>query len=217
MTKTEIEEYLLNCEHQLLIKSQVHKFEMTRSWSNKFESSAGVYAIKEEGEICYVGETGKLKGRIGDLLNTKNHSIRIKIGEEHFSQLENYVKGSSHKNFPEEIELLINKWMIDKMTIQIIPLQLGRKELEERIFSKYQPKYNTKGQRGTNIKSYTKAEKQAIHKNAYEKWTEEEDYKLEELYCQGSTIEELSKKFARNKGAIESRIRKLELKEKYER
>lgn len=65
--------------------------------------------------------------------------------------------------------------------------------------------------------TYTKAEKQQVHKNAYEKWTEEDDEKLELLFCEGKTVKELMNIFARNEGAIKSRIKKLELREKYDR
>ncbi len=52
--------------------------------------------------------------------------------------------------------------------------------------------------------------------NAYEKWTEEDDNKLELLYCEGSSVKELCKIFGRNNGAIRARIKKLELEDKYD-
>jgi len=64
-------------------------------------------------------------------------------------------------------------------------------------------------------KTYTKAEKQVSHTNAYQRWTKEDDYRLEILFCEGKTVKELSSIFGRNNGAIESRIDKLELREKY--
>jgi len=69
----------------------------------------------------------------------------------------------------------------------------------------------------THKKTYTKAEKQQAHKNAYERWSTEDDEKLELLFCEGKTVKELSAIFSRNEGAIKSRIKKLELKEKYDR
>lgn len=53
------------------------------------------------------------------------------------------------------------------------------------------------------------------HANAYKPWTDEDDIKLTELFCQGKKPKELSEIFQRNIGAINSRIEKLELKEKY--
>ena len=53
------------------------------------------------------------------------------------------------------------------------------------------------------------------HKQAYSPWTTEDDNKLELLFCQGKNVKELAQIFERNEGAINSRINKLELKEKY--
>ncbi|MFK8281457.1 hypothetical protein [Capnocytophaga cynodegmi] len=52
--------------------------------------------------------------------------------------------------------------------------------------------------------------------NAYQPWTQEDDDKLELLYCERKTIKELCIIFGRNDGAIRSRIEKLELKLKYD-
>ncbi|NUY79689.1 DUF3276 family protein [Flavobacterium sp. MAH-1] len=52
---------------------------------------------------------------------------------------------------------------------------------------------------------------------AYGRWSQQEDDKLEILFCEGKKTKELSEIFARNTGAINSRIKKLELREKYGR
>ncbi|SFU42085.1 Protein of unknown function [Pustulibacterium marinum] len=65
-------------------------------------------------------------------------------------------------------------------------------------------------------KSYSVDEKRKTHPNAYRPWTHEDDNRLELLYCEGKSTIELSQLFGRNKGAIRSRIKKLELKEKYD-
>ncbi len=64
-------------------------------------------------------------------------------------------------------------------------------------------------------KAYDVSEIRKIHKKAYEHWTKEADERLELLFCEGKTITELSDIFERNDGAIRSRIKKLELREKY--
>jgi len=214
MTKTEIEEYLLKLEHKLLIESEKHSIELTRDWSKSFPNESAVYLFREDGEICYVGETGSLRGRMTDILNTKNHTIRRNLGNSHYSELPNYEKPSSRKGFSDDIEIMLNDQIQNHLTLSFITLSLGRKELEERLFEKLQPKYSLKGKRGTK-KAYSKTEKQKKHKNAYEKWTTENDEKLEMLFCEGKTTTELSKIFERNNGAIKSRIEKLELNEKY--
>ena len=64
-------------------------------------------------------------------------------------------------------------------------------------------------------KAYDISEIRKTHRKAYEPWAEEADEKLELLFCEGKTVKELSQILERNEGAIRSRIKKLELKEKY--
>lgn len=47
--------------------------------------------------------------------------------------------------------------------------------------------------------------------NAYQKWTEEEDKKLELLHNQAKGIKELAAIFQRNEGAIIARLKKLQI------
>jgi len=56
---------------------------------------------------------------------------------------------------------------------------------------------------------------QEKHTKAYMPWTTEDDEKLEGLYCEKRTVKELALIFERKEGAIESRIMKLGLNEKY--
>jgi len=147
MTNKEIENYLLEIENKLINQNKRIKVELNREWIKQFPEKAGVYIFFEDEIISYVGETGNLKGRMGDILNTQNHNIRRNIGDKNFKENAKYVKASSNKKFPDEIEKLVESWMNEKISVSIIPLRLGRKELEERIYDKYNPKYNIKGKR----------------------------------------------------------------------
>ena len=51
--------------------------------------------------------------------------------------------------------------------------------------------------------------------NAYAPWSQEDDDALTRMWCEGATIEELAGHFQRKPGGIVSRIKKLELEEKY--
>lgn len=51
--------------------------------------------------------------------------------------------------------------------------------------------------------------------NYLKPWKQEDDEELEIMWCRGATTEELSRHFQRNPGAIEMRIAKLQLEEKY--
>lgn len=78
------------------------------------------------------------------------------------------------------------------------------------------------------LRKYLKAYKQLLgeptysveacrvdYPNAYMPWTQKDDDKLEQLFCEGKTTKELSDIFQRKQGAIRSRVKKLELEEKY--
>jgi len=67
----------------------------------------------------------------------------------------------------------------------------------------------------TDDKTYCVEKIRETHQQAYLPWTEEDDNKLELLFCEGKKVKELAEIFGRNTGAINSRIKKLELKEKY--
>ena len=51
--------------------------------------------------------------------------------------------------------------------------------------------------------------------NAYAPWSREDDDALTRMWCEGAEIEELACRFQRKPGGIVSRIKKLELEEKY--
>jgi hypothetical protein len=67
----------------------------------------------------------------------------------------------------------------------------------------------------SNIKSYSIEKIREQLPNAYALWTQEDDNKLELMFCEKKKIKELAQTFGRNERAISSRIKKLELKEKY--
>lgn len=67
----------------------------------------------------------------------------------------------------------------------------------------------------TDGKTYSVEKIRETHQQAYLPWTAEDDNKLELLFCGGKKEKELAEIFGRNTGAINSRIKKLELKEKY--
>ncbi|MGE0635102.1 MAG: DUF3276 family protein [Bacteroidia bacterium] len=67
----------------------------------------------------------------------------------------------------------------------------------------------------TDEKKYSVENIRQTHQQAYLPWTTEDDSKLELLFCEGKKTKELAQIFGRKAGAINSRIKKLELQEKY--
>jgi len=69
----------------------------------------------------------------------------------------------------------------------------------------------------TGDKTFSVETIRETYQQAYMPWTVEDDNKLELLFCEGTKVEELAEIFGRKTGAIISRIKKLELREKYEK
>lgn len=63
--------------------------------------------------------------------------------------------------------------------------------------------------------AYSVDEVRTVHKDAYKPWTQELDDELTVMYCEGVNVADMAKHFGRTKGAIRSRIKKLELEELY--
>lgn len=152
LSHSQIDEHLEAMEKELLDHNLEISVQLERSWARQFSPEAGVYIIRENGQICYVGETGSLMSRMTDLVDTRNHVIRRNIGNENFSELKGFSKATSKIKFPSHIENLVEDWIVTKLKVSMIQVDLGRKELEEKLFLKYKPKYNKKGKRTSKLK-----------------------------------------------------------------
>jgi hypothetical protein len=64
-------------------------------------------------------------------------------------------------------------------------------------------------------KKWNVEEKRKTHSNAYKPWTPEDDDLLERLYSEGTVIKNICSQLGRNRGAIDSRINKLGLRDLY--
>jgi hypothetical protein len=84
---------------------------------------------------------------MADLLNTQNHVIRRTIGNKKYKDHLGFEKATSHKKFIPDIEAKLNKWIESKLEVSVLEVSLGRKEFEEFLYDKYEPKYNNKGKR----------------------------------------------------------------------
>lgn len=123
------------------------KVELTLEWVKDFEPGAGVYVIFEKGKPIYVGETKSIPDRMNDLRKTYNHTLRRSIGAAKFSALPGYVKASSHKKFPDEIEKKLDAAMC-RLEVKALTIGFGRKEVEEYLIKAYDNLYNGTTKRG---------------------------------------------------------------------
>jgi hypothetical protein len=97
MTTQEIQKYLQGLEQKLLSDKYRQSIKLTREWAKQFSTDAGVYLIRENGKISYVGETGSIRARMTDLLNTQNHVIRRTIGNTKYKDHSGFEKATSQK------------------------------------------------------------------------------------------------------------------------
>lgn len=65
------------------------------------------------------------------------------------------------------------------------------------------------------LKAYSVEKIREKHKDAYQPWSPELDDELTIMFCEGKTIKEMMAHFGRTNGAINARIKKLELKDLY--
>lgn len=126
-----IESYFKQIEYYLTKDKNRMTIELSRKWCKQFTKDAGVYCFFIDDKLKYVGETGCLRKRLADLLDSRNHTLRRSIGEKFFSHEKGYLKASSSDKFPVHIESKIEKWMPVHLKVSLLPIKIGRKEFEE--------------------------------------------------------------------------------------
>lgn len=120
----------------------------------------------------------------------------------------------------EEINLLYVAVTRAKVRL-FVPDSLIPEELADGIAVR---RYKTpKNDEETNIveepdqKAYTVEDVRKKHKAAYAPWTAEDDEQLTVMYCEDVNVKEMAEHFDRTPGAIRARIKKLELKDLYDK
>jgi len=147
LSDKQIQSYLKGMENELKKNKNKKAVALTNDWVNGFPSKPGIYVAFERDKIVYVGETGNIRGRMRDLQDSRHHTLRRNIGKYNFSNEKGYEDANTKKKFPTHIEKEVDEWLTRKIKISVLPTKLGRKELEEILVGKYDPKYNKKGQR----------------------------------------------------------------------
>lgn len=132
-----------------LLNADRHNILLTRTWATQFPNTPGVYIFRTGDTIIYAGETGSIRGRMKELIDTRNHTLRRSLGAKLYSDRIVYAKASSKRRFCDAIEEELNQYISSNLTFSFIPVALGRKELEEKLFSTHSPQYNNKGLRIT--------------------------------------------------------------------
>ena len=115
---------------------------------------------------------------------------------------------SSHNNNLEYgISIDINSSELSKNLFTFIEEIISESDL---IFEKLPASIKAIGNAVGNIDKFRES-----FPKAYERWTPTDDEKLEKLFCDKKSIDEIARAFQRQTSAIRARINKLELYEKY--
>lgn len=142
--------YLQSIYDKLLNECENHRIELTRAWASNFPSTPGVYIFRDKNKIIYVGETGNLRGRMKDMIDTRNHVLRRNIGNKLYSGIRGFEPATARRKFVDIIEDMLNSHIKENLTVCCMAVELGRKELEEKIQKEFKPEYNQKGLRKTS-------------------------------------------------------------------
>jgi ATP-dependent exoDNAse (exonuclease V) beta subunit len=123
-----------------------------------------------------------------------------------------YVAVTRTKNRIHIPETLMPNDFPKSAQIQVIEVLSEDEKEQLRATSTTQNAYNKDSK---TEKSYSVDEVRVIHIGAYKPWTTELDNELTVMFCEGVSVKDMAKHFGRTKGAIISRIKKLELEELY--
>lgn len=98
---------------------------------------------------------------------------------------------------------------------QIHIMHVAKVEEKQQITSAHKTESLKKSGEPDTRKAYSVDEIRVQYKDAYKPWSESLDEELTIMYCEGVNVKDMAKHFGRSKGAIRSRIKKLELEELY--
>jgi hypothetical protein len=127
----DITQYLDWLKSKLLTQTTWQPVRLEYDWIDEVPTEAGVYVFREEKEYIYVGESGSLRGRMNDMLNSQQHTLRRSLGKRLFSHRDDFEMATSKKKFPPTIEALLTAYINAHLEVVYLPVALGRKELEE--------------------------------------------------------------------------------------
>lgn len=147
MNNINIQEIIKDYDKQIITKRKRRNIDLTNEWVKQTPRDPGIYVIFKNKKIVYTGESGSIQGRMNDLRKTVNHTLRRSIGGKYFSKAKGFKKATSKMKFPPHIEKKIDNYICG-LDVLFLPIEFGRKEMEEYLINKYKPIFNTKAKRG---------------------------------------------------------------------
>lgn len=99
----------------------------------RFTAAPGVYTFFKRRKLAYVGETANLRERMRDFLDRRHHTLRRHLGTRSFFKVRGYRPASSKAKFPPVVETALSAYITSHLMAKAVPIQFGRKEIDERI------------------------------------------------------------------------------------
>ena len=167
---------------------------------------------KENAELIFT-TVHRCKGMEYDEIQIVNDFITLEKLQEHVNDSKDI---SSFPKLNEEINLLYVAITRTKNSIHI-PKTLMPVEFtpSKQIHIIRDAKEGKQSNTNASEKAFSVENLRIRHKEAYKPWTQELDHELTVMYCEGDNVKDMASHFGRTKGAIELRIKKLELEELY--
>jgi len=131
LTIPKIRTYIEEIESTFLTQSRVD-FSFDRKWSSNFPDAGGVYTIFDKNILVYIGESANIKERMKEIKRTYNHSFRRKLGKRLFNN-----PPMEKRKFSPEIEIALNEYYLDNISISALEINFGRLEIESYLIHKY--------------------------------------------------------------------------------
>ncbi|WP_407322480.1 hypothetical protein [Tenacibaculum maritimum] len=127
----EILNYLNEIDNHLKTSKRI-KFEYTLDWANRnFKDRPAIYALFDDEDLAYIGETSSLLKRMKDIRRTYNHTFRKQRGKKLFETNVN-KKGV----FSEEEEVRLTAYFERNIKMTFYYIAFGRSEAESYLIHK---------------------------------------------------------------------------------
>lgn len=126
----QIEAIIEKIEYNLLNNSRL-QFTYDTDWNKNFPQSSGIYAIFDNSNLVYIGQTSDLRSRMSDIRRTYNHTFRKKLG---LSRLNGKI---INNKFSDEIEENLTAYMVKNLSFTHYEIPFGRLEIETVLVQKY--------------------------------------------------------------------------------
>jgi len=143
VTDEEVFAFLDHSDRHLSDPQNRAAFAYTTHFRARLPQHGGVYVFFLNDEVVYVGETKSLRQRLGNhMRNPENHVLALKIARLLFDILNGPGAAGSRRAFAEDHKQLTRDWVARSLQVAWLPVQLGRKELEEFLIEAYDPEFN---------------------------------------------------------------------------